>query len=87
MVEMHCQISVNNINKSYIVISIRYNQETFIYPDPDTTLPSNNISDETVKIINRIFWNNEVVAIWRLKNGDIVITFKEEMIEYKKGDD
>ncbi len=70
-----------------MVISARYNRETLVYPDLDTTLPSNSISGETVEIINRTFWSNEAVVVRRLKSGDIVITFKEEAMEYKKGDD
>ncbi len=75
------------MDEPYMIILIKYNWETFIYPDLNITLPSNNISDETVETINRTFQNNEVVTIWRLKNDNIVITFKEEMMEYKKGDD
>ncbi len=83
---MYCQVFVSNINKPYMVIPTRYNQETFIYPNPDV-LPSNSISDETIETINKILQNSEVITIQRLKNGDIVITFKEKVIKYKKGND
>ncbi len=84
---MYRQTSASDTGEPYIVILARYNRKTLVYLDLDTTLPSNNILGETVEAINRTFWNNEVVVIWRLKSGDIVITFKEEMTEYKKGDD
>ncbi len=84
--ETHHQAAASNTDKPYIVIPARCNQETLVHPNPDS-LPSNNTSDETIETINRTLQNSEVVAVQRLKNGDIVITFKKEMTEYKKGDD
>ncbi len=70
-----------------MVIPARYNRKTLVYPDSDTTLPSNSISGETVEAINKIFQNSEIVVVRRLKSSDIVITFKEKAMEYKKEDD
>ncbi len=52
---IYCQIPIGGIDEPYMVILTRYNRKTFIYPDLDTILPSNNISDEIVKVINRTF--------------------------------
>ncbi len=84
-IDTHRQIPDNDTGELYIVILARYNREAFIYPDLDTFI-SNNISNTTIKTINKAFISNEVVAIWRLKSSNIIITFKEEITEYKKGD-
>ncbi len=73
------------MGEPYMVIPTRYNREALVYPDLDTLI-SNNIPNATVEAINITFTSSETVAIQRLKSSDIVITFKEEVIEYKKGD-
>ncbi len=60
---IYCQIPIDDMGESYMVILVRYNRKTLVYPDPDIILPFNNISNKTVKAINRTFWNNEVVTI------------------------
>ncbi len=87
MTGVYRQVPASGTGEPCMVIPARYNRETLVYPDPDTILPSNSISDETVEAINRAFWNSETITIRRLKNGDIVITFKEEVTEYKKEND
>ncbi len=59
----YCQTSINGMDESYIIILIRYNRETLIYPDLDIILPSNNISDEIVETINKILQSNKTIAI------------------------
>ncbi len=82
----HRQVPTGSTGEQHMVIPARCNRETLIHPDLDTTLPSNNIPDETIEAINRMLQSSETVAIQRLKNGNIVITFKEKAMEYKKGD-
>ncbi len=84
-IDTYRQTSGNNVGEPYIIILARYNREALIYPDLDT-LTSNNISNITIETINITLTNNETIAIQRLKNGDIVITFKKEVTEYKKKD-
>ncbi len=85
--ETYYQTSASDIDKLYMIIPARYNQEILVHPNLDTILPSNNISDKTIETINRMFRNNETITIQKLKSGDIVITFKEEIMKYKKEND
>ncbi len=62
MTGTHRQIPANGMGEPYMVILVRHNRKTLVYPDPDI-LPSNSISGETVETINRTLQNNEVVAI------------------------
>ncbi len=84
---MYCQAPVDDMGKLCMVILTRYTRETLVYSEPDIIHPSNNISGETIEAINRVFRSSEAVVIWRLKSDNIVIIFKEEVMEYKKGDD
>ncbi len=80
---MHYQTSGNNIDKPYIIILTRCNRKALVYSDLDTFI-SNNIPNITIETINIMFMNNKTVTIQKLKSGDVIITFKEEVTEYKK---